>query len=475
MAAIRLFNNLGDFGDSPALVDETDKQLTFSQLLEFSVDLKDTIGTRRLVFCLCSNQLASIAGYVAMQAAGQVCLMLNAGIDQDKLVRLMEAFHPNYVWAPRDTNGPFELTDLFEIDDYSLFRVSTNEVELHPELALLMPTSGSTGSPNMVRQSSFNLVSNASSISESLRLTREDSALTTLPMNYTYGLSIVNSQLHIGGRVFVSDLSVVDRRFLEVVSTSGVTYFGGVPYTYELLSRIGISKFEGSSLRMLTQAGGRLKPELVQSVSAECRKLNIDFYVMYGQTEATARMSVLSPEDALEVPSSIGRPIPGGSFRLLEPDTEHVVPENSVGELEYSGPNVTMGYATTWADLVRGNEREGRLRTGDLARRDEQGRYYIVGRKKRFIKLFGHRVSLDDVEQHLSELGHEAVCTGEDDLLIVHVVGENALKEIAADTARFIGTNQRYVLIRSINEIPRSESGKILYSGLPSKRRDIEQ
>jgi acyl-coenzyme A synthetase/AMP-(fatty) acid ligase len=393
-------------------------------------------------------------------------MMLSASIDELKLRELAVRFKPNFVWAPANRDDAGLGMRVGTYGTYGLFRTADNAPLMSDDLAVLMATSGSTGSPMMVRQTSRNLVSNASSIIESLQLTSDDRALTTLPMNYTYGLSIINSQLQCGGSLVVSDASMTDRAFWSHALDLRVTYFGGVPYTYEMLARLGVKRFKGSSVRMLTQAGGRLAPDLVLKMHSECKEVGIDFVVMYGQTEATARMSVLPSESVPDKPSSIGRPIPGGSFRVIDPESGREMGVGETGELEYSGPNVTLGYAENAQHLSNGDEFGGRLLTGDLARFDEDGDFFIVGRRKRFVKLFGNRISLDHVENHLRESGFENACTGVDDRLTVHVLDADHIDVILSIVQNLVTVHKSAIVIRTTQRIPRSDSGKILYSEL---------
>jgi len=350
------------------------------------------------------------------------------------------------------------------LDRYQLVRTSAVVHQLHADLTLLMGTSGSTGSPVMVRQSVMNLESNSRSIIQSLGLSRDDRAVTTLPMNYTYGLSIINSQLLAGGSVVMSESTLMDRTFWDQIEVHQPTYFGGVPYTYEMLNRIGLKKLGGSSVRMLTQAGGKLSSNLVSKIANESKDLHIEFCVMYGQTEATARMSVLPSNEVIQHPESIGRPIPGGTFKVVDLDSGVEVRTGEVGELVYSGPNVAMGYATSSNDLGREDEFNQLLHTGDLAKFDNKDLVYIVGRKKRFIKIYGNRINLEDVDNFLNRNGYEAVCTGKDDDLIVNVVPSSTKKTLAEEVARFLGVHKSSITVREIDYIPRNDSGKILFS-----------
>jgi len=305
----------------------------------------------------------------------------------------------------------------------------------------------------------------------SLDLQASDRAITTLPMNYTYGLSIIHSQLHVGGSLVMSDLPLTHRDFWKTIETCRPTYFGGVPYTYQILDRLGIKRLAGSAIRMLTQAGGRLAPELAQTIHSECRKIGIEFHIMYGQTEATARMSVLQSNEVPSRPDSIGKPLSGGRFRVLDLESKQPLGPGEVGELEYSGSNVALGYAETSQDLFKSDEWNGVLHTGDLAKMDESGYVYVVGRKKRFIKLFGRRVSFDHVESHLSSLGVVAACGSGDDVLKVYVEGVENSVDVVREVASFVGVHPTGIEVILVENLPRTDSGKVEYSRLERLKR----
>jgi acyl-coenzyme A synthetase/AMP-(fatty) acid ligase len=400
--------------------------------------------------------------------------MLPSTFEHGRLQSLIEIFTPNYVFAPSEALRAFGFDEKHTSGEYGFAEISEVSVDMHPDLLLLMTTSGSTGSPMLVRISSDNAYHNAKSIIESLNLTSTDRALTTLPMNYTYGLSIINSQLEAGGSLVVSEASLMDRQFWNLVADSGSTYFGGVPYTYQMLQRVGVKRLSGTSLRMLTQAGGKLDEDTVRKIHSDCVAIGIEFNVMYGQTEATARISVLESRYVADHPWSIGHVIPGGTLRIVDVDSRREVPQGVVGELEYSGPNVAMGYATRKTDLSLSSEFGGSIYTGDLAVLEPDGFLRIVGRRKRFVKIFGNRVNLDDVEIMVTDNGLEAACTGVDDKLTVHVVpdGNASLFELQDLVAKFIGAHKNSVEVRYIPNIPRAASGKVLYSALVEARID---
>lgn len=330
---------------------------------------------------------------------------------------------------------------------------------LHPDLRLLLSTSGSTGSPKLVRLSAANLDANAAAIASYLGLREDDVALTTLPLDYCYGLSVLHSHLAAGASLLLDDRSVTDPGLWADARAHGVTSFAGVPYTFDLLGTAGWPQLP--TLRQVTQAGGRMAPERVRTLATQGAAEGWDLVVMYGQTEATARMAWLPPHLATTHPHAVGIAIPGGSFRLDPVDGA----EPGVGELVYAGPNVMLGYAEAPADLVRDAD-IAELRTGDLARISPDGLVEIVGRRSRFAKLFGQRIDLDRVQTLLALGGHEACCAEDSDTqqLVVAVPGDPdplLVAEVAATVAGDTGLPPHAIRVVPVTDLPRLPNGKL--------------
>ena len=351
--------------------------------------------------------------------------------------------------------------------------------DLHPDLALLMSTSGTTGGAKLVRLSRDSVLANALAIAESLGLREHDRAVTSLPLHYCYGLSVVTSHLAAGGSIVITDASVVDPCFWAAVERWGVTTLAGVPYTFEMIDRLGLDVLRTPSLRLVTQAGGRMEPATVRGLARLGRDAGWDFVVMYGQTEATARMAVASPADTYRRPHSVGRAIPGGAFRLGPvPDgcghTGEV--SDGVGEVVYTGPNVMMGYATGPDDLASGRE-VAELRTGDLGRLDGSGRLEIVGRASRFVKVHGKRIDLDDLERRLSTSQRLVRCAGDDEGIVIASVWPGchpAPDEALLDEARAsVAIPQARIVATRLPDLPRTASAKVDDRALVTAARTI--
>lgn len=462
------YDEIGRFGQAVAFVLESGETLSYASVASEADAFGSGLAGRDLVFILASNTVESTIGYLGCLRRKAPAAMLSRTIHPDLLANLLKVYEPRYIWLPREMaegiDGAREVTGY---RDYVLLERASRPAELNPELALMMTTSGSTGSSKFVRLSYDNLSANTDSIAEYLGIGPDDRAMTILPMHYVFGLSVINSHLKAGATVVLTGASLMEKRFWELLKQQKITSISGVPYTYELLRRLEWNRAQLPSLKVMTQAGGKLSAALVTEYAKVCRPKGIRFFVMYGAAEATARMSYLPPEIALEKPASIGKAIPGGEF-WLEDEQGAVITEPEVaGELIYRGRNVSLGYAQSREDLALGDERGGVLRTGDLAQRDADGMYSIVGRKSRFIKLFGNRVNLEELEHLIRASGIDCACAGEDDKLRIYITAAERKGEVVPFVEELTGMRNSGATAIVIDKIPRNDVGKILYSQLP--------
>ncbi len=447
-----IFDTLSKFNNRIALI-ENEVVFTYEQLIELSETLTKEIPSRSLVFLCCDNTIHTIAYYVGLLRKKSVPLLLPATMQETFLKKLISTYRPSYIIKCEKNTDKIKCP-------------TTVSSKLHNDLALLLTTSGSTGSSKLVRLSYNNIVANTKSIIQYLGISKQDRCITTLPMSYTYGLSILQTHLVSGASIIMYNNSVLSEKFCELIKRHQVTTFGGVPYTYEMLMKNSFFKHKHSSLRYITQAGGRLPSNLVTAVSSYCKKNDYELIVMYGQAEATARMTYLPRQYTDAKPGSIGIPIPMGKISLQD-EFGNIINENQVtGEIIYSGPNVMLGYANDIYDLEKGDELGGVLYTGDLAHKDKDGFYYIDGRKSRFIKMQGIRINLDDIEKFIRNYNIACLCGGQDDLLRIHVfqfIDQDFIKSIVSNN---FNINKNFIQVLYDKEIPRNESGKIIYKDL---------
>jgi acyl-CoA synthetase (AMP-forming)/AMP-acid ligase II len=442
----RLAGGAPDDGDAlPALVTEAGT-VSHGALRQRVLAAAQRLGPeRRLVLLAARNHCEAVVAYLAALHGRHPLILADA--DNPEAVRgLIDAYDPDVVLRP--ASGDSDRWEMVER------RLGTRH-DLHPDLALLLSTSGSTGSPKLVRLSLASLEANAEAIAESLGIGETDRAITSLPLTYCYGLSVLNSHLARGASVVLTDRSVIDPAFWRQFDSSSATSFAGVPYTFDLLDRVGFAEMPLPHLRYVTQAGGRMDPETVRRYAELGRRRGWELFVMYGQTEATARMTYLPPAMAASRPESIGVPIPGGSLRV---DPVPGAPPGT-GELVYRGPNVMLGYANGPADLALGRETV-ELRTGDLGRQAPDRLYEIVGRRADFLKIAGLRVDLRAVERLAERHGERAGAVGTDDELVVFTAGEGPARLEAAirDT---VGLPSSSVRVVPIGDLPRLPNGKL--------------
>lgn len=426
---------------------------TYRQLAQQSSKFIFNSTQKELILILPKNTVQILASYIAALDSSHAVMLLNNDINKELLVKIIEQYRPKWIVGDLNISG-------YKSEKLLLTRIDeTANYKIHADLAVLLSTSGTTGSQKFVRLSYTNVHSNAQSIIEYLAINENERAVMNLPMSYSYGMSIVNSHLLAGASLILSEESVMEKSFWEVVREHKATSLAGVPFTYQMLQRIGFMKMDLPYLKTLTQAGGRLNEKLVQAFGEYAQQNNKRFFVMYGQTEASPRMSYIPHEHVLTKSGSIGIAIPGGKLTV----------DSDTSELIYEGANVMMGYAECLEDLSLGDELAGILHTGDTATVDDEGYFTITGRMKRFIKLFGLRINLDDVEKKLEAVIQVPIaCTGNDDKLVVVLENEEQVDHVKENLERL------YKLHRSaykvvIFEIPRMANGKTDYMKLKER------
>ena len=453
-----------------AVITDKGERLKYSELKQETDKFSASVPQNGLMFCLCENRLGSLVGYVSCLEHHIPIVLLDGIQDNSLLKNLINLYHPEYIWGSTEKIGEIGGRTIYSYASFSLQQMSYDTdidvPEINPELALCLPTSGSTGSPKFVRLSEKNILGNAESIAEYLQIDENERPITTLPLYYSYGVSVINSHLIKGATILLTEGTVAQRDFWQFMKEQEATSMSGVPYTYEMLKRLRFFKMELPHLKVMTQAGGKLNKDIAKEYIEFAAEKGKKFYVMYGQTEATARMSYLPWESAIDKYSSIGIAIPGGKFSLIDTDGKEITEPDVDGELIYEGSNVSLGYAECRADLSKGDENQGVLCSGDLARRDADGFYYITGRLKRFVKIWGNRCNLDATEQLVKSITTNCACAGVDDKITVFVTEFGLEEKIIKHLFEKTGLNTKAFEVKVINNIPKNYSGKIQYAEL---------
>lgn len=459
-----MFFELKKYAENTAVETEYGLKMTYAELEKASQSVVKDLEPRKLCFCLCENTIGSFVGYVGLINASIPTVLLDGSKDVEIIQGLIEHYQPKYIWTPTHRKDDIiNGTAIREYEDYTMLELDSPEYEIHPDVLLCLTTSGTTGSPKLVKLTKQNLKSNAEAIAEYLKITASERAITSLPMYYSFGMSVINSHLIKGATLLLTDKAVIQREFLNFLKEGKATSIAGVPYTYEMLRRLRFMRMDLPELRTMIQAGGKLNANIAKEYIEDAQQKGKEFIVMYGQTEAAPRMSYLPFEKGLEKYASIGIAIPGGKLSVRDVNDHEITTPDVDGELIYEGPNVCMGYAECIADLATEDENHGVLHTGDVARYDNDGFFYITGRMKRFVKVWGNRCNLDATEQLVKSITTSCACVGVDDKITIFVTQKGLDDKIKTYLVEKTGLNIRAFDVKVVDAIPTLPSGKLDY------------
>lgn len=451
-----------------ALEDDFHNVLTYGDLVEFVHSFKNVIQSRNLVFLLCSNTTEMIATFISCIENKIVPLLLNKNLDNALLNVLIKTYEPQYIITDINnniSNLEMEVKETFR--GIQIYKTNYNQYNIYNDLAFLLPTSGTTGSPKLVRHSYGNINYSYKTVADFFGYTHHDIGLADLPMHYTMGLSVICSHLYAGAKVVLTNYNLMSKEFWNKFFNEDITDFTGVPFSYEIFERLRFFQKKHPTLRILAEGGGRLNDRLYKTLSQYCLENGIKFFPTFGTTETTARMAYLQPELTITKIGSIGNAIQGSELILLDNDENIISELESEGILAYRGPNVTLGYAFNKEDLLKEDERKGYYITGDIAKRDSDGCFYILGRTTRFVKLYGLRISLDQCENIIrNKFKIDCACIGNDKVIFIYIEDKELSNSIYNYIITTTGLYRHNFKMKYVTKIPRNASGKILYKEL---------
>lgn len=410
-----------------------------------------------LIFLYNDNQLPGIEVLLNFYGTAHAIAVLGQKLHPEFKEHLEAEYRPKYIFDPsRDEVWGYSLKEFSETIKIFAKEDQTPEASIHPDIKILLSTSGTTGVPKLVKLSDENLYQNAVSILQYMPILESDVVPLNVPINFVYGFSIFTTNCMRAGRIVCTDKDIMQKAFWDEMEEYGYSTLGGVPYLYENLNRIGFFRKDSPSLRYMTHTGGVINSELRKTIFSYCHEFEKQFFAQYGQTEAGGRMAYLTTDGLLEEETSIGTPVHGGSF-TIDPESE---------ELLFSHPGISGGYANRLEDLSIYEQPEI-LHTGDMGRRGQNGLYYITGRIKRIMKLFGIRLNLDEVEVILkNELeGNTLVCLNSNDKKIIVLYDNQGIdpQNITEIIKNKLRINPQYVRTEHIESFPLSQNGKINY------------
>ena len=456
------------------IIEKSNSQLRFSDRDITTSDVlkkyrREVPKGRGLVFAVLPRSEEALELYLALMASENVPLFLPPDISNEALFRLTTEFRPQFVIT--DSAYEFDFHDYCFASTISIFQIfelrSKNISAIDSDLCLLVTTSGSTGSPKLIPQTYVNVIENCQQIIKAVNLNRNDIALISLPLSYTFGMSIVNCQLMTGAAMVASDFELLSKATLSAVINKSVTLIAGVPAHFEALlaARFFRSRY-AEGVKKYLQAGGGLKEDTHQKLSKLVKDHRFSFYSMYGQAEATTRIAVLPPEKFDSNFRCVGLPLEGIEIEIVHKNVESS-DRPLEGEIICKGPNICPEYVICSDDLIALKPRKNHtLYTGDLGYLNKDGHLFISGRLKRFAKLRGISFNLDDVERILNSKGIPCACTEvEGELLIFTTITVTqdlviGIKEI------MLNLNLKDFKVQSIDELPYLSSGKIDYQSL---------
>ncbi len=395
-------------------------QSAANTIADYSLQLGAAKGDRAIL--LGENSFFWVAAYLGTMRAGLVCVPLPGDTSPADLAQILQSTEARIVFTAASTfarlqgqlrakhvitdralplvRGLASQSSLVDLESQPYVEPRSYPIVSSGDLAALMFTSGSTGKPRGVMVSHGNIIANTDSIVEYLQLTHDDRIMTILPFHYCFGASLLHTHLRVGGRLVIDSRFVYPEVILQRMIDMECTGFAGVPSHYQiLLRRSSLRSKRFPSLRYVQQAGGHLAPMFARELREALPATKI--FIMYGQTEATARLAYLPPDLFENKAGSIGKAIPGVTLRVLH-DSGREVRGGEVGQIVAEGKNITQGYWRDPEETAR-SFRDGKLYTGDLARIDDDGYLYIVDRAKSFLKCGGRRVSTRQLEDLIVE------------------------------------------------------------------------
>ena len=466
---MRLFKSFNKYSKNIAIIDKEYSNLTYKKVLIETDKIREKIKKRSLILIVSENSLGSLLAYIFCIINNHVGIIVDLKTTKQNILKIFKDYQPNYIFISKKNNSIFKkvCSEKYIFFDQSLMKNKlTKEKKMNKNLSLLLSTSGSMGSIKFVKLSTSNLKYNTDSIINYLKINKKDSAITNLPISYSYMLSIINTHFEVGGSIVISKYSLVEKKFWETLKNSKSTSFNGVPYTYEMLSKIGLKNIKIDTLKYLTLAGGKLENDELKEIIKFCKKNNLNFFSMYGQTEASPRISYLKPEFSQKKIGSIGKGIPGSKMYIINNTGKKILKPFVEGEIICEGKNVFMGYSKDYNDLKNANEENYKLKTGDLGYFDKNGFFYITSRISRIAKIFGNRVDLGALESLMSQKSYKVACLSDNKIVFIFIEKKYNKTNLINTISKITNLSINSFELIKLKYLPRTANNKISYHEL---------
>lgn len=449
-------NTIKKFNNKTALVSEGTR-ITYKELNDSILNIKKKIKPYSIALLIAQNNTNFIKGYISfLTKKNVISIVVDESFDKKFFNEIIKKYKPNYILLPSYLKKEIKNNKkiLLQFYDYLILKTTFRHNKfLNYKNFLLLSTSGTTQNPKFVRLSFDNINFNTQSIIKYLKINSHHCTITTMPLGYSYGLSILNTHLASGAKVIINKKTIFENKFWEILKSEKVNSFGGVPEFYEFLIKIGFEKRITKHLKYITQAGGKLGRKTLKQLGYICKKNKTNFYVMYGQAEASPRMAFLEWKNFFKYLGSVGQPLNGCKFIIQDKNKKNVSKKFKKGEIIFYGKNVCLGYADSILDLYKGDENKGILMTNDIGRMDQKKNLYIIGRKDKVVKIFGKRVNLTDLENLLKRKNLISNCNYNKPFLKIHTNDLKKSELIKKTVSNFLKINSNLIIINKTNRI----------------------
>ena len=465
---MRLFKSFNKYKKNTAIINDEYFNLTYGEILIETNKIKKKIKNRSLILIISENSIGSLIAYIFCIINNHVGIIIDAKTNKRNILKIFKSYHPDYIFVSKKNNFlKKNFLEIYNFFDYTLIKNKFYKAKkLNRNLSLLLSTSGSMGSMKFVKLSKSNLKHNSDSIIKYLKINNNQKTITNLPISYSYMLSVINTHFEVGASVIISKLSLIEKSFWEIIKNNKITNLNGVPYTYEILLKIGLDKIKINTLKYLTLAGGKIETGILKKIIKFCKNNHIKIFSMYGQTEASPRISYLKPNFSEKKIGSIGKGIPGVKIYIVDNNGKKILTPFKEGELICEGKNVFMGYSTNYNDLSKNSETNNKLKTGDLGYFDNDRFFYITTRISKIAKIFGHRIDLGTLEHLMNKKGYDVACLTDNKKINIFTEKKYNRIELIDNASKISNLNIKSFNLIKLKHLPRTTNNKISYNNL---------
>ena len=466
---MRLFRSFKKYKNKIAIIDQEYSDLSYREILKETNKIKKKIKNRSLILVISENSIGSLLAYIFCIINNQVAIIIDSKTNKQNILKIFKNYEPNFVFLSKTKENIFKKICSKKhtfFDQILMKNKKSKNKKLNTNLSLLLSTSGSMGSIKFVKLSKINLKHNTDSIIKYLKLNSKDSSMTNLPISYSYMLSVINTHLEVGASIVISKTSLIEKEFWKTFRNSKVTSFNGVPYTYEILIKIGLKNIKINTLKYLTHAGGKIEKRILKKILNFCNENNLKFFSMYGQTEASPRISYLKPEFSKKKIGSIGKGIPGNKIYIVDRSGKKISKPLMEGEIICEGKNVFMGYSKNYNDLINPNKENYKLKTGDLGFFDKDGFFYLTSRISKIAKIFGNRVDLGALENVMIQSGYKIACLSNNKKIFIFFDKKYNKANLVNDISKITNLHISSFELVKLKHLPRTPNNKISYNEL---------